>query len=113
MGDNVNLASRLEGINKQYGTNIVISQYTHELIKNDSFFMRELDSVQVKGKKEPVTIYELIDYDIPSSRIQEALEKFEKGLDAYKRKQWKEAITLFQETLQVKADDRPAEHYIE
>jgi adenylate cyclase len=113
MGDNVNLASRLEGINKQYGTNIVISQYTHELIKNDSFFMRELDSVQVKGKKEPVTIYELIDYDKPSSRIQEAFEKFEKGLDAYKRMQWKEAITLFQETLQVKADDKPAELYIE
>ncbi len=113
MGDNVNLASRLEGINKQYGTNIVISQYTHALIKSNNLYVRELDSVRVKGKREPVTIYELIDYEKPKAQIQEAVKKFENGLVAYKQKQWKEAIILFQETLRVKTDDKPAELYIE
>lgn len=59
MGDGVNLASRLEGINKEYGTRIVISQYTYEHVK-DEFLCRELDRVKVKGKKDPVVIYELI-----------------------------------------------------
>ncbi|MGD8988695.1 MAG: adenylate/guanylate cyclase domain-containing protein, partial [Syntrophobacterales bacterium] len=49
MGDSVNLASRLEGINKEYGTQVVISEFTHELVKDD-FFCRELDAVRVKGR---------------------------------------------------------------
>ena len=63
MGDNVNLASRLEGINKQYYTNIVISENTYEKIKDKGFITRELDDIRVKGKRKPVTIYELIDYE--------------------------------------------------
>ena len=59
MGDMVNLGSRLEGINKEYATNIVISEYTYAAIK-DALFCRELDSVRVKGKKLPVKIYELL-----------------------------------------------------
>ena len=62
MGDNVNLASRLEGINKQYGTNIVISEFTYRLITSEPFWVRELDLVRVKGKLHPVTIYELLAY---------------------------------------------------
>jgi adenylate cyclase len=60
MGDNVNLGARLEGTNKVYGTNIIISEYTYEIIK-DKFILRELDNIRVKGKKKPVKIYELID----------------------------------------------------
>ena len=60
VGDMVNLGSRLEGTNKEYGTNIVISEYTYNDVK-DVFFCRELDSVIVKGKKLPVKIYELLD----------------------------------------------------
>ena len=59
MGDNVNLGSRLEGINKQYGTNVIISEFTHELIK-DRLICRQLDGVRVKGKKLPVKIYQLM-----------------------------------------------------
>ena len=59
MGDSVNLASRLEGINKFYGTNIIISEFTYEKIKSD-FFCRELDEIKVKGKLKPVKIYELL-----------------------------------------------------
>ena len=59
MGDNVNLGARLEGTNKIYGTNIIISEYTYDKIK-DKFLCRELDNIRVKGKKKPVKIYEVI-----------------------------------------------------
>ena len=59
-GDNVNLGARLEGTNKQYGTNIIISEYTYGLVK-DRVVARELDNIRVKGKNRPVQIYELID----------------------------------------------------
>jgi len=60
MGDNVNLGARLEGTNKQYGTGIIISEFTYEHVK-DHVIARELDLVRVKGKQLPVKIYELID----------------------------------------------------
>ncbi len=61
MGDSVNLGARLEGTNKIYGTNIIISEFTHEKIKNN-FICRELDNIRVKGKLKPVKIYEIMDY---------------------------------------------------
>ncbi|MCX7655454.1 MAG: adenylate/guanylate cyclase domain-containing protein [Treponemataceae bacterium] len=60
MGDNVNLGARLEGTNKQYGTHIIISEFTYGLVK-DHFIVRELDTIRVKGKNKPVVIYELVD----------------------------------------------------
>jgi adenylate cyclase len=59
IGDSVNLASRLESLNKEYGTKILISEFTYELIKSQ-FICRPIDKVQVKGKSQPVLIYELI-----------------------------------------------------
>ncbi len=60
MGDNVNLGARLEGTNKQYLTNIIISEFTFGMVK-DRIIARELDNIRVKGKNKPVLIYELID----------------------------------------------------
>ncbi len=60
MGDNVNLGSRLEAINKEYGTSVIISENTYALVK-DKFIARELDNIRVKGKNKPVIIYELVD----------------------------------------------------
>ncbi|MBU0934618.1 MAG: adenylate/guanylate cyclase domain-containing protein [Spirochaetes bacterium] len=60
MGDHVNLGSRLESINKEYSTQIIISEFTYALVK-DKFIVRELDNIRVKGKNKPVVIYELID----------------------------------------------------
>jgi adenylate cyclase len=60
MGDNVNLGARLEGTNKEYGTNIIISEFTYGLVR-DYFLVRELDNIRVKGKNKPVLIYELVD----------------------------------------------------
>ena len=59
IGDNVNLGARLEGTNKQYGTNIIISEYTQRLV-GDRVITRELDNIRVKGKSMPVVIYELL-----------------------------------------------------
>ena len=59
MGDMVNLGARLEGTNKVYGTNIIISEFTYEFVKND-VIVRELDLIRVKGKLLPVKIYELV-----------------------------------------------------
>jgi adenylate cyclase len=60
MGDNVNLGARLEGTNKEYKTNIIISEFTYAQVK-DKVVARELDNIRVKGKNKPVLIYELID----------------------------------------------------
>ncbi len=70
MGDNVNLGARLEGTNKAYFTEIIISEFTYGLVR-DHVIVRELDNIRVKGKNKPVLIYELIDmvdgYDLPSN----------------------------------------------
>jgi len=60
MGDHVNLGSRLESTNKEYGTGIIISEFTYAHVK-DKFIVRELDNIRVKGKNKPVLIYELVD----------------------------------------------------
>lgn len=60
MGDNVNLGARLEGTNKEYGTRVIMSEYTHGLVA-DRVVARELDNIRVKGKNKPVVIYELVD----------------------------------------------------
>ena len=113
MGDNVNLASRLEGINKQYGTNVVISQFTYALIREEPFMVRELDAVRVKGKQEPVVIYELYGYGQIEAQAERLLAAFRRGLEAYKQRQWQAAIAAFQEALNIEANDEPARLYLE
>lgn len=63
MGDTVNLASRLEGVNKVYSTRIIISEETRSRIVSEPFIVRELDRIRVKGRFTPETIYELVDYE--------------------------------------------------
>lgn len=111
MGDNVNLASRLEGINKEYGTHIVISEYTYERVK-DQMFCRELDAVRVKGKKMPVKIYELLCERTNATEHEKYVKVFEEALRAYRNCQWDEAIALFEKVIQIKGEDPPSEVYI-
>jgi len=77
MGDAVNLGSRLEGANKNYQTNILISEFTRERIK-DAFVCMELDSVRVKGKLRPVRIFLLLGEQVPPARS-EAIEPSIRG----------------------------------
>lgn len=88
MGDTINLGSRLEGINKQYGTRIIISETTKKKLGKE-FITRKLDAVKVKGKKEPVVIYELI------GERKEGIEEYEKGLGLYFKQKWDEAVKEF------------------
>jgi adenylate cyclase len=112
MGDNVNLGSRLEGINKEYGTNIVISEYTYNKVK-DSFFCRELDSVRVKGKIQPVKIYELMGEKKDSEQWDGFVSVFEEGLTQYKQGHWDDAIASFRKVLEARPGDYTSTVYIE
>jgi len=111
MGDSVNLGSRLEGINKEYGTNIVISEFTYESVK-DTLFCRELDSVRVKGKTLPVKIYELLGEKKDSEKSNGFISVFEEGLANYKQYQWDEAISCFKKAVEIRSGDPPSELYI-
>jgi len=112
MGDSVNLASRLEGTNKEYGTNIILSEFTYEIVK-DEFICRQLDAVRVKGKKKPVRIFELLGDIDDKPQWQEFLARFEAGLEKYREGKWDEAITAFGRVLELKPEDFTSQMYIE
>ncbi|MEM6732873.1 MAG: adenylate/guanylate cyclase domain-containing protein, partial [Myxococcota bacterium] len=113
MGDQVNLGSRLEGINKQYGTNIIISEFTYEAAKAD-VHARELDLVRVKGKNEPVRIYELLGKGKATGKSHDLIEQFEKAIQAYRSQNWNDAIALFERIqTELKPGDFASQMYIE
>jgi adenylate cyclase len=112
MGDEVNLGSRLEGVNKEYGTQIIISEATWEYVKA-RLATRELDVIRVKGKVHPTRIFEVLG-EWPFTPSQATLvQRFAEGLQAYRSRRWKEAIQLFQETLRDAPDDYPSQLYIQ
>jgi adenylate cyclase len=99
IGDNVNLGSRLEGLNKVYGTTIIVSEFTYHKVKAD-FTFRELDLVQVKGKEQAVTIYELLcKEDLPSKGGEQFLTHYQQGLIRYRNREWISAIEAFSNAL--------------
>jgi adenylate cyclase len=114
IGDSVNLGSRLEGANKQYGTYIMVSERTRDLVK-DFFIFRELDLLVVKGKTKPITVFELIGKKNDSMHQQklDAIEEYGKGLVLYRQKRFEEAIEQFKKALRVNPDDQPSKIYIE
>lgn len=112
MGDMVNLGSRLEGINKEYASNIIISEFTYEAAK-DSMCCRELDWVRVKGKKQPVKIYELLGKKNDESKYRAFISQFEEGLALYRAMKWDDAIAAFQKVLTIKSVDETSRIYIE
>ncbi|MDD2275502.1 MAG: adenylate/guanylate cyclase domain-containing protein [Smithellaceae bacterium] len=112
MGDMVNLGSRLEGINKEYGTNIIISEFTYDKVK-DAMCCRELDGVRVKGKLKPVNIYELLGEKKDEAAFKDLLEGFARGLALYREAKWDEAIAAFEGVLASRPNDYPSKMYIE
>lgn len=112
MGDNVNLTSRLEGLNKTFGTRLIISESTFEAVRG-KMLVRELDLIRVKGKKRPVKIYELLGYLQESSEFLPKLERFHAALETYRSAQWETAIGMFGELLRDFPDDGPTRVFVQ
>jgi adenylate cyclase len=105
MGDTVNLAARLEGLGKVYGTRILVSETCRNAAK-DTIVMRAVDVVAVKGKKVGVRVYEPLALVRDSNNDAEAVSKLsELALDAYLARRWDEAIGLFESILTLFPDD--------
>ena len=111
MGDSVNLASRLENANKTYKTNILISETTYERVKAE-FVCMELDKVRVKGKTQPVRIYQLLGDKKSSSMQMETIEAFHEGLRLYEQQAWDRAIAVFRDVFSKDKSFMAAKMYI-
>lgn len=112
MGDSVNLGSRLEGLTKEYGVRLIVSEFTHAQLGQE-FVCRQLDRVKVKGKNKPVTIYEVMGLaSHPKAQEWKTLaDSFEQALNHYYQSQFVEAQKLFQELAQ--KNDLTSEIYSE
>jgi len=107
LGDHVNLGSRLEGLNKMYGTEILIGENT-ALKLNNSFLLREIDFVRVQGKEEPVRFYELLGVagTVLPEEMEQAFKYYASGLEAYRSQRWEDAIDLFEKGEKLYSNDK-------
>jgi adenylate cyclase len=114
IGDAVNVASRLEGVTKEYRTDIAIGESLHDLV-HDQFLMRTVGLIQVKGKKQGLRVFEVLD------DLQEPLglwpadwvARYEQGIQAYLSRQFAEAYAIFETCLQERPNDFCSQLYLE
>jgi len=114
IGDGVNLAARIESSCKKYGAKILMSEYTFHALKA-TYRTRQVDCVIVKGKTEPVRVYEVLDYHSKESfpNMIEALEMFNNGIEYYNEGNWDKAITQFKKAQKINPDDKCSNMYVE
>jgi adenylate cyclase len=116
LGDIVNLSSRIEGLNREYVTHILLSDSTYAAVEDPLLVFRELDLIRVKGKLQPVTLYELVaargmpDGDEPD--LEERLEFFAQGRACYRERRWQDAQIVFEKLLERWPEDGPARMYL-
>jgi adenylate cyclase len=112
MGDAVNLGSRLEGLTKQYGVRMIVSEST--LQAAPEFTYRELDKVRVKGKHKPIAIYEPLGVtaDISPEQLQ-TLSQLNQGLHDYRQQQWDSAQLIFEQLAEQHPHDKLYPIYLE
>ena len=113
IGDAVNLAARLEPANKTYDTLNMTSQTSLDEAGCDRFRTRELDLVAVVGKEEPIRVFELLEMagvQLPEAK-EEALQRYDEGMKAYKNHDWASARTYFLSALEACPDDGPSALY--
>jgi adenylate cyclase len=112
IGDNVNLAARLESTAKFYGVDVLVSEGTFQKTR-DQFSYREIDFIRVFGKKRAVRIYELVAMkgEVKEEAAGGRIGEFEKGLSAYRSRKWQEALAIFSGICREFPDDKPASIY--
>jgi adenylate cyclase len=117
LGDTVNLSSRLEGLNKDYGTHIIVNETTYEGAKGDGFVFRELDLIRVKGKLQPVTIYQLMGHreDLAAEghaeEVRLQVEQFARARELFRNRKWDDAQRAFHNFLDRWPEDGPSRAY--
>jgi adenylate cyclase len=112
MGNAVNLAARLEGVNKQYGTWILASEDTVRET-GQRLLSRKLDRVRVVGINEPVRLYELLELcELADSGEKKLVEVFHEALEHFEKRDWKSAAAGFKEAISIKNDDHPSQMYL-
>ena len=108
MGDAVNQAARFEPTNKDYDTLIIIGQTTHEMAK-DKIEDRLLDLIVVKGKTEPISIYELIAKKGQlEDDMRQVMDRYDEGLHLHRDRKWDESLTAFRGALEISPEDGPS-----
>jgi adenylate cyclase len=114
IGDGVNLASRLESACKQYGAHIIISEFTLKQLKA-TYRTREIDQVIVKGKTQPVGVYEVVDYHDETTfpNMIDVLGHFNNGVQHYKAAKWDASVKEFKQALKLNPDDKVSQMYVE
>lgn len=116
ISDAVNLASRVEGMTKLYGANIIVSDSTLGLLDPpEAYLHRELDRVRVKGKHKAVGVYEIFSADVPEVQElkQESGKLIVEGLAHRKQKDWNHAIGAFEEALNIFPEDKAAQFHLQ
>ena len=112
VGDTVNLASRLESVNKVFGTKTIISRETFAGTA-DLFLARELGRIEVKGKSTAVSIYELVSFqDNATAEARDMLSLFHEGLELFRKQEWQPAKEVFGRVLSKKPGDGPSAFYL-
>ncbi|MBV9829927.1 MAG: GAF domain-containing protein [Alphaproteobacteria bacterium] len=114
IGDNVNLAARLEGANKHYGSTVLLAASTVEALRGRPI-LRKLDLVQVKGKYQPTLAYESLDHvdERRVPRLKALIAAYESGFDRYQRRDWSNAIEHFGQALEILPTDQPSQIFID
>ncbi|MFC1552583.1 adenylate/guanylate cyclase domain-containing protein, partial [Candidatus Latescibacterota bacterium] len=114
IGDGVNLAARLESACKQYSAKILISVNTFKKL-HGTYRTREIDNVIVKGKTEPVSIYEVLDYHNEDSfpNLMGVVNYFSEGMKHYRENRWEKSVKAFEEALKLNPNDKLSQMYIE
>ncbi len=113
MGSAVNMAARLEGVNKQYGTWILTSEQTRNAA-GKAFISRQLDRVRVVGINEPVRLYELLEeHDRVDANTREGLDIFHAALELFEEREWEKCQELFRSVMKIFPEDGPSQFYIE
>ena len=107
IGDAVNVASRLESANKEYGTDIIIGEEARRLA-GDRICVRELDRLMVYGRSGGLTIYELLDVDDAATVLPRWVTLYERALAAYRSQDFAGAMLLFRQVLAEREADQPA-----